>query len=174
MRIILTTTILLFALMGFGQRKIEATNSFKVFGKVKTEKMFNLKTLDSFPKQVIKDQILYNHKGEIKDVVTNIKGVAIKTVLEKIDFIYEKPKELNEFYFVMMASDGYKVVFSWNEIYNTEVGNQLFFITEMGGKKIEEMPEHIILSSAADIKNGRRYIKGLQNIEVKKNRINLI
>ena len=152
----------------FGQRKITSTDSFKIQGKIKSEQIFTLTQLDSFPKQVIKDQILYNHKGEIKDTVKNCKGILLKTILDKVEFIYEKPKELNEFYFVFVASDDYKVVFSWNEIYNTEIGNNLFIITELNGKKLKDIEQRIVLTSTSDLKNGRRYIKGLEKIEVKK------
>ena len=152
----------------YGQRKINSTDSFKIQGKIKSEQVFTLTQLDSFPKQVLKDQILYNHKGEIKDTVKNCKGVLLKTILEKTEFVYDKPKELNEFYFVFIASDGYKVVFSWNEIYNTEIGNNLFVITELQGKKLKDIEQRIILTSTSDLKTGRRYIKGLEKIEVKK------
>lgn len=151
-----------------GQRKITPTDSFKIQGKIKVEKSFTITELDSFPKQVLKDQILYNHKGEIKDTVKNCKGVLLKTILAKIEYLNEKPKELNEFYFVCVASDGYKVVFSWNEIYNTETGNNLFIITELDGKKLKDMDQRIILSATSDLKTGRRHIKGLERIEVKR------
>lgn len=150
------------------QRKIDPTDSFKIIGKIKSEKVYTLQQLDSFPKQNLQDQILYNHNGEAKDTVVNLKGILLKTLLSKTELIYEKPKELNEFYFVLIASDGYKVVFSWNEIYNTGVGDSLFVITELEGKKLHNIPQRIIVSSSADLKTGRRYIKGLQRIEVRK------
>lgn len=150
------------------QRKIEVTDSFKIQGKIKSEKVITLQQLDSFPKQVLKDQIIYNHKGEIKDTIKNTKGILLKTVLAKIEFVYEKPKELNEFYFVLTASDGYKVVFSWNEIYNTPIGDNLFFITELEGKKLAAITQRIVVTSMSDLKTGRRYIKGLEKIEVKR------
>lgn len=152
----------------FGQRKIIATDSFKIEGKIKTEQVFTVMQIDGFSSQVLKDQILYNHKGEVKDTVKNCKGVLLKTILDKIEFVYEKPKELNEFYFVFVASDDYKVVFSWNEIYNTEIGDNLFLITELNEKKLKDIEQRIIVSSFADLKNGRRYIKGLKKIEVRK------
>lgn len=150
------------------QRSIQPTDAFIISGKVKQQKSFSLAQLDNFPKLAIKDQILYNHKGEIKDTIKNIKGVLLKTVLADTEFIYDKPKELNEFYLVCTASDGYKVLFSWNEIYNTETGNQLYIITESGGKKRNDISQRIILAATADLKTGRRYIKGLQKIEVKR------
>ncbi|MBK9592619.1 MAG: hypothetical protein IPO32_14365 [Crocinitomicaceae bacterium] len=67
---------------------------------------------------------------------------------------------MNEFYFIFTASDGYKVVFSWNEIYNSHAGNQFFILTEMEGKKIGEMNQRIVFISTADLQTGRRYIKG--------------
>jgi hypothetical protein len=165
--------VLLFACLSipfsiWAQRAIEPTDTFKITGKIKQEKSFTLEALDSYPKVAIKDQILYNHKGEIKDTVRNLKGVLLKTVLADIEFTNKKPKELNEFYFTCIASDGYKVVFSWNEIYNTETGNNLYIITESGGRKITEMSQRILLAATSDLKPGRRYIKFLQEIKVKR------
>ncbi|TBX65574.1 molybdopterin-binding protein [Flavobacterium silvisoli] len=162
--------ILLFSVIGLSvkaQRPIQPTDLLTVFGKVKSEQKITLKLLDSFPKQKVKDLILYNHKGEIKDTVQNMKGVLLKEILAKVDYVYEKPKNLNTFYFVCTASDGYKVVFSWNEIYNTEVGNNLYFITEMKGKSIKDSDQRILLIATSDLKAGRRYVKGLESIEVK-------
>ena len=150
------------------QHNIAATDSFKIQGKIKSEKIFTLMQLDSFPKQALKDQMIYNHNGEIKDTIKNTKGVLLKTVLSKIEFLYDKPKELNEFYFVFVASDGYKIVFSWNEIYNTPVGDDLFLITESDGKKLKDIAQRIIVTSMGDLKSGRRFIKGLARIEVKR------
>lgn len=85
-----------------------------------------------------------------------------------IEFQNEKPRELNEFYFVLTASDGYKVVLSCNEVYNTEAGNEYFQVTDMKGKSINDIEQRILFISTADIKSSRRYIKGLQTIEVKR------
>ncbi len=66
------------------------------------------------------------------------------------------------------ATDGYKVVFSWNEIYNAEAGNNFFILTEMDGKRIEKMDQRILFISIADFQTGRRFIKGLEKIAVKR------
>ncbi len=160
--------VMLVGLTAMAQRKITPTKSFSVKGKVKKEQAFTLKQLDSFPKTAIADRIVYNHKGEAKDTIRNMKGVLLTTVLSKMEFTYEKPKELNEFYFVCIASDGYKVVFSWNEIYNTEIGNNLYIVTEMDGKAAKDMEQRILLLAASDLKTGRRYIKGFERIEVRR------
>lgn len=150
------------------QRKIPSTDSLRIYGQIKNPKLFTLADLDTFRKSIIKDQIIYNHNGEIKDTLRSLTGIPFKTLLESVQYIYNKPKELNEFYFVLIASDGYKVVLSWNEIYNTETGNNFYIITEMGGKNLKDLEQRIMFISAADLKAGRRYIKGLETIEVKR------
>lgn len=149
------------------QRTIPPTDSLKVTGKIKNPTVFTLADLDTFAKTAIKDQIIYNQNGEIKDTLTGMTGIPIKTLLRSILYVYDKPKFLNEFYFVFVASDGYRVVFSWNEIYNTETGNNFFIVTEMEGQKLKDLGQRILFISIADLKTGRRYIKGLERIEVR-------
>lgn len=149
------------------QRTIPPTDSLQVTGKIKNPTVFKLADLDTFPKTAIKDQIIYNHKGEVKDTLTGMSGIPLKTLLASIIYVYDKPKFLNEFYFVFIASDGYRVVFSWNEIYNTETGNNFFIVTEMEGQKLKDLGQRILFISTADLKTGRRYIKGLEKIDVR-------
>ncbi|MCF6130767.1 molybdopterin-binding protein [Flavobacterium wongokense] len=150
------------------QRQITPSETLKIEGKIKAEKTFSVADLEAFPKVAIADQTLYSHKGEVKSTVKDMKGVLLKTVLESIQFDYGKPKELNEFYFVFVATDGYKVVFSWNEIYNTEAGNNFYIVTEMEGKKLKDMEQRILFISTADLKSGRRYIKALEKIQIRR------
>jgi hypothetical protein len=128
------------------QRTVTPSETLKIEGKIKTEKTFSIADLDAFPKIAISDQTLYNHKGEVKGTVKEMKGVLLKSVLESIEFEYDKPKELNECYFVFVATDGYKVVFSWNEIYNTEAGNNFYIVTKMEGKEIRHGSENTFYS----------------------------
>ncbi len=78
----------------------------------------------------------------------------------------DRPKLFNEFYYTCKASDGYKVVFSWNEIFNTEVGNNIFIVTEQNGVRAKEMMDRIQLVSKSDISKGRRYVENLSEIIV--------
>jgi len=75
---------------------------------------------------------------------------------------------LSEYYITCIAIDGYKVVFSWNEIFNTEIGNHILIAIEAGGLKAEAMPDRMLLFSAMDINTGRRFVKGLNKIVVER------
>lgn len=163
------TLVILFFVASYcmnAQRTITPSETLKIEGKIKKGTTFTVADLEMFEKVEINDQKLYNHNGEAKGNLSKMKGVLLKTVLKSIEFDYQKPKELNEFYFVFIATDGYKVVFSWNEIYNTEAGNNFYLITEMDGKKLSEMEQRIAFIATADLKPGRRYIKALEKIQV--------
>ncbi len=160
--------ILQINLPAYCQHQIAPADELQIMGKITKAVTFTLTDLTSIPSQPIQDLNIVNHKGEDKGKATGLKGFLLKTLFDKITFVYDKPKELNEFYFIFVATDGYKVVFSWNEIFNTEVGNSLFVITEKDGKTMTTMEDRIVVVSASDLKIGRRYIKGLSKIIVNK------
>ncbi|TAH06054.1 MAG: hypothetical protein EAZ16_00640 [Sphingobacteriales bacterium] len=83
-------------------------------------------------------------------------------------FAITSPRLPSEFYVTYIASDGYKVVFCWNELYNTVVGNSVLIVTEEANINAQQLPEHITLLSTADNAAGRRYIKGLQEIIIER------
>lgn len=164
--IVLAGFILTFGLEA--QNQVQPTSSLIIDGKVRKGITYSLSELESLPPVDIKEVVLYNHKGEVKDTLRGMKGIPLKTLLEPVTFDYQQPKELNEFYLLFTASDGYKVVFSWNEVFNTETGNQLFVVTEMKGQKLGSINQRILFISASDEKTGRRYIKGLERINVRR------
>ncbi|HSC52045.1 MAG TPA: hypothetical protein VLC98_00375 [Phnomibacter sp.] len=167
-RILLLLVIICSQFSLFAQRTIPPTDAFQVLGAVENPTTFTMAAFDSFPATKLPNLVVYNHKGEIKDTLTGLAGVPLQRVLASIQFKYEKPRDLNEFYFVMTASDGYKVVCSWNELYNTEAGKHFYIITEMEGKKLRALDQRMIFLAAGDLKTGRRYIKGLEKIEVRR------
>ena len=105
---------------------------------------------------------------ERKGVVKNLKGILLKEILASVAIAQDQPKLLSEYYFVLVASDGYKVVFSWNEIFNTQTGEYVFIVTEKDGKSGEAVPDRIALLSPGDDATGRRFVKGLTKIIVKR------
>ncbi len=166
MKKIILLSFIILANIAFSQRKVAPSNEIKIEGKIKTELKFSIQDLEKFSTRPIKNFEIVNKHDSVKGIAKGLKGFPIKNILDKIEIVTEKPKELNEYYFTFIATDGYKVIFSWNELFNTEVGNNVFIITEKDGKKIIEMEERILVVSTSDLKIGRRYIKGLTKIVV--------
>lgn len=167
-RNIICIVLLLTAFVSFGQIKVNPTDAFKVTGKIKKETAFSLSDLQSFESKKIADVVITNHLGEVKGASKNLKGVLLKDILAKIEFDAESPKLLSEFYLTCIASDGYKAVFSWNEIFNTATGDNLYLITSKDGKELKDMEDRILIISTTDFKTGRRNVKGLTKIVVER------
>ena len=145
----------------------EHTTTFEITGKVKSEKTISIADLDKFKIVELKDvNISCSPKKEDKAGI--VKAVLLKDLLDTVTYDYQSRKELNEFYFVFEASDGYRILFSFNEIYNTQTGNNLFVVTELDGKKAGDMENGILILTTKDIKQGSRNMKWLKKIIVNK------
>ncbi len=124
-------------------------------------------SLSKIPLKEIGNIKVTNHLGEFKHQDEHLKGVLLKDVLRNITFNISSPKLMSQLYFICSGADGYKVVYSWNELYNTPVGSQVFILMEKNGIKAAQLPENIQMTSMMDFKTGRRYLHNLSKIEVK-------
>lgn len=154
----------------FAQKDIPTTETFSITGLVEKEVSYSIADLSKLESKKLDDLLITNHLGEARNTAQGLKGVPIKEILNAVKFKSESPKVLSEFYLTFQASDGYKVVYSWNEIFNTAVGDAVYLITEKGGKDIAAMDDRILVLCMADFKTGRRNVKGLTKIIV--NRVN--
>lgn len=148
------------------QHDTKSTDYFTVEGKVKQTVKFTLEDATAFNSISFDSIVIYNHLVVRKSVLKNVKGVLLKDVLAKASFDSNDPKSLSEYYITCIASDGYKVVFSWNEIFNSAIGKQLIIITDVDGTKASSLSQRIAIISPADIATGRRYVHGLSRIVV--------
>ena len=150
------------------KENIPTTENFSVEGKVKKSLAVSLADLSSYKSYSIDSIVITNHLGERRSTLKNVKGILLKDILNKVEIDSETPKVLSEYYFVCIASDKYKVVFSWNEIFNSDTGKSVYIITAQDGKPSTTLDNRIALVSPKDQMTGRRYVKGLQKIVVER------
>ena len=150
------------------KENIPTTENFSIEGKVKKSLTVSLADLTSYKSYSIDSIVITNHLGERRSTLRNIKGILLEDVLNKVEIDSETPKVLSEYYFVCVASDNYKAVFSWNEIFNNDSGKSVYIITEQDGKPATALDNRIALVSPKDQMTGRRYVKGLQKIVVER------
>lgn len=162
---LLPVVLLLASLLAAAQPSAP-TDAFTVNGKVKTPRTFRLSDLQKFNTFNLADISITNHKGEVHGTAKNLSGVLLRDILQTIPLDTDNPKDFSAYYFVCRASDGYKVVYSWNELFNTHTGNSVYIVTAKGQQPAEELDEAILMVSAQDIRTGRRYLKNLQTIYV--------
>ena len=168
MKLFLLATSIGIASLLQAQQKTDPTNNFTIEGAVKKGLTISLADLTAYPSYSIDSVVVTNHLHEKKRTIKNIKAVLLKDVLSKAEIDAETPKLFSEFYFACIASDNYKVVFSWNEIFNNELGKTIYIITESDGKPAKVSDDRIAVISPTDYTTGRRYIKGLQKIRIER------
>ena len=166
MRNLFTALFLLATTALSAQHVSTPTNGIIVQGKTEKEYSFPLTMLDTFATQSLPEFIITNHLGEKKRTLTGLRGVLLTKVLENVKFTTPNPKALSEFYFVLVANDGYKVVYSWNELFNSPIGDKVFIITQKDGKKLKDIEDRIVIASFSDLRTGRRYVEGVEKIIV--------
>ena len=159
---------MLISLATFGQKEYKPTSSFVISGEVKAPVTIQIADLSKWKSVSIGDVVITNHLGERKSEAKGLKGVLLKDVLGSVEINSESPKVLSEYYFICKASDGYTVVYSWNEIFNSSVGDTAYIVTEKDGKPASSMDDAIVMISSKDFKTGRRHVKALASIEVKR------
>ena len=158
--------LIFFATSAFAQEVLKPTQSFLISGKVKRESVITMDSLNQYPLNEVGNLKVTNHLGEFKHQDEHLKGVLLKDVLSHTSYAVSSPKLLSELYFTCSGADGYKVVYSWNELYNTPVGDQVYIVMEKNGVKAAQMPENIQMTSLMDFKTGRRYLHNLNRITV--------
>ncbi|MEI6509221.1 MAG: molybdopterin-dependent oxidoreductase [Bacteroidota bacterium] len=142
------------------------SHSVKVIGEVENPLVL---TVDSLLKMNVKHIDRYMsvcQTGATDSVNKTFEGVLLKDILEKA-----KLKQLNHkdraFYIVANASDNYKAVFSWGEIFNNITGENVYVVFKENGEMIKEKGEMKLIITN-DIKSGPRHVYWLTSIEVVK------
>lgn len=156
------TTLFVFLAVFLQAQKIS------VRGDIRKPVTFTYEDLKKYPVHEVKSIDILNHKMEFKKTLKNLKGVLLKDVLSQISFNVPTPKELSTYYLVCTAEDGYRVVYSWNELFNTEAGDRIMLITDENGTPASGTKEGITMITPGDRATGRRYVKNLSEIVIKK------
>ena len=168
LRSVLIIVMFFFLMVLVAQENIPVTSSVAIEGQIKKKIVLELSDLKKLNTVNVDSMRITNHLMEYRKTIKNIKGVLLKDVLSKIEFDVSSPKQMSEFYIICVASDTYKVVFSWNEIFNSDLGKKALIIVAADGMQAENRDDRIALLSPSDHATGRRYVKGLQKIIIQR------
>jgi hypothetical protein len=141
-------------------------NKLLVTGRVTTPLVLGMEKLRAMDTEEIADLMIICGDGDPKGNIRNCKGILLENVIRMADVIKEEHNDTKKMFIVVSAHDGYKVVFSWQEIFNTSVGGGVMILLERDGKTLDGEQGQLELISAEDYFTGSRYVRGLKNIEV--------
>jgi hypothetical protein len=141
-----------------------ATHQFSISGKIKNPSVITMDSLAKYSIVPIGGMAVTDHTGALKHKDADLKGILLKDILIHTEIDAAGPHFYSGFYFTCVGSDGYKVVYSWNELFNTEIGDHVYIIMEKNGVTAGKLPESIQMASMMDQKTGRRYLHNLDKI----------
>ncbi|HET7001661.1 MAG TPA: molybdopterin-binding protein [Puia sp.] len=144
------------------------SESFTVTGEVLKAETIDMAKLSGYTQVHLDSLRIYTHDMQPKGLMKNIQGVLLKDILSAIPFNNENPKVLSEYYIECGATDNYIVLFSWNEIFNSETGKHVMIITGKNGTNAGQLDDRIALVSPTDQATGRRYVKWLNRIIIRR------
>lgn len=144
------------------------TEKIDVSGLVQNRLKLTVEDLRQFPPQQVGELPMVCESGANLGKLENLKGVLLKDILDKAGIITKSHNDVKKMVIIATASDDYKVVFSWSEVFNSPVGEGVIVFFERDGKPLGDDEGRIAMVSTKDIRTGPRHVKWLKAIEVKK------
>ncbi len=144
------------------------TQTLTISGRVKIGLTLTPEALKAYPIQNPAEIVVKGRKGETLRVLKGYSGIKLTDLLDKATLVEAAPNDLKKTIVVAIASDDYKAVFSWNELYNTSVGDGVLVLYAKDGKHLGDDEGRIALISINDLGTGPRHVRWLKDIQVRK------
>ena len=161
----LALSCLLAALCGIAAAA-EPERTVSIAGDVKRPVSVGVEALRNFAST---GQLTYKSSRDVEGRQQHsvVKGVSLRALLEQAGLAERDRLDWRKSVVIVTARDGYRVVFSWPELFNTEAGGQVMLVYERDGAPLGSSEGPIGLSAPGDIRTGPRHVKWLERIEVK-------
>jgi hypothetical protein len=143
------------------------TSGFSINGRVEESRSFTLEELLTMDTVEVKDLLLACGSGEPKGRINQCRGVLLTDIINRTNVVITDHNDTKKMFIIASSSDGYRTVFSWQEMFNTSVGEGVMVVLEKDDKSVYEDHGSVDLFSARDFLTGPRYVKRLANIEIK-------
>jgi hypothetical protein len=143
------------------------SRSVTVSGVVERTLTLRADELRQYPPQQIVELKLAGSGGAEASKPSVVRGVRLRDILDQAKIVKRDHNTIKKLAIIAGATDGYKAVFSWNEIFNSDAGDSVLVLFDRDGKPLAAEEGTIALISGKDTKTGPRHVKWLQSIEVR-------
>ena len=141
-------------------------HGLRISGRVTAPLFFGIESLRSMDVLETDDLPLHCGSGESKGRLGTCRGVLLADIINRAEVIIIEHNDTKKMYVVAASDDGYKAVFSWQEIFNSANGEGILVLLERDGKPLYEGCGKVDLLSARDHLSGPRYVKNLKSVEI--------
>lgn len=137
-----------------------------VSGMVMTVLDLDVDDLRAFPSDQVANVDLTRRVGG-ETVASRVRGVRLTAVLERAGLAARDRNDWKHALVLATATDGYGVVFSWPELFNTDVGTGAWVVFERDGQALADGEGRIALVSTRDLQTGPRSVRWLARLAVR-------
>ena len=137
-----------------------------VAGALKTSLTLKVDDLKAFPAAQIASVTVSRRVGD-KEAASTVRGVLLTALLERAGLVSADRNEWKHTVVLATATDGYRVVFSWPELFNTDIGGGVLVVFERDGQPLADREGRIALVSARDQRSGPRSVRWLARLDVR-------
>ena len=88
-------------------------------------------------------------------------GVPLAAIVNSVAGDDRQSRDQRGWVFDAIAIDGYRAVFSWGELFNTDAGEQVLVIVAQDGKALDDREGPLALRALADRRPGPRHVRNL-------------
>lgn len=141
-------------------------SALRIVGKVKQERDVTLAQLLEMDQITIRDIPIACGSGEPKGKLDSCLGVLLTDIINSAEVVTTEHNDTKKMYVVITSEDGYRTLFSWQELFNSRVGEGVIIILEKDGRKLYEPQGLVDLFSANDFLTGPRYVKQVATITI--------
>lgn len=94
-------------------------------------------------------------------------GVLLRELLASAEPAESKGRGARALLFEAVASDGYRAIFSWGELFNSSTGEQVLVIHSQDGRPLTSEQGPLALRALADYRPGPRHVRNLCGISAR-------
>lgn len=141
-----------------------------VRGNVENALTLSIDDLKKLPVQRIDDVRVVRAAGSqstTPEATRHYTGCLLRDVLEQARPVERNRLDLRKSVVIVGASDGYRAVFSWAELYLSPIGDGALVVYERDGKPLPADEGPLALVSLKDTRPGPRHVKWLQSVELR-------
>lgn len=143
-----------------------ASEQVSIGGAVKTPATLTVEQLRRLPADDLRSATVVR-RVDGRESPTTVRGVPLTLLLERAQLSANDRNDWKHTVVVVTASDGYRVVFSWPELFNSDVGAGVLVVVERDGRPLTSSEGGIALVSAKDTRTGPRSVRWLTSIDVR-------
>lgn len=147
-------------------RAAPASASLVVSGHLPHPRTLGLEALRALPRCELGPTQVNCFTGRPVASVRSMAGARLVDVLDGAGFSTQSRAQLKRCIVMGVGLDGYRAMFSWNELYNAGIGEGVLVLYERDGLPLDGALGPLSLISSADRQLGPRHLRHLQGIHV--------